>query len=219
MIDRGRVLEQQWAERYVAGQLTPEEVREFEETMLEHPEVLELVEHARTVKLGLKTLRERGELESLVGARPRTRQWWLAAAAAVMVGAVGLLWLKGSEAPTILAASLDQLTTRGQQPSAGHDFLIARTRGSETIAIEASAADPVIVLRVLIPASRAGMVHRVELFHGNERIAKLEAAPVGDYLPLYLDTTKLESGEYALRLATPAEQVPEITYPLHLKRR
>ena len=69
MIDRGRALEQQWAERYVAGQLTPDEVREFEEAMLEHPEVLEQVELARTVKLGLKTLRERGELDSVIRAR------------------------------------------------------------------------------------------------------------------------------------------------------
>jgi hypothetical protein len=216
MIDRGQVLEQRWAERYVAGQLAPEEIREFEEIMLEHPEVLEQVEHVRTLKLGLKTLRDRGELQELVGVSTRNTQWWFAAAAAAVVCAFGLFWLKSSEAPPILAASIDQLTTGRRQVSATNDFLIARTRGAEAIAIEAPSADPVVALRILVPASRVDKAHHVELFRGKELIAKVDVIPGGDYLPVYLDTSRLESGDYSLRLTTADEQAPPMTYPLHL---
>src|SRR5215831_10746817 len=99
MIDHARVLEQQFAERYVAGQLTPEDAREFEETMLEHAEVLEQVELARTIKLGLRTLRAKGELDSLVRANPGNRAWWFSLAAAVTLCAVGLLWMTRNQAP------------------------------------------------------------------------------------------------------------------------
>jgi hypothetical protein len=219
MNDRGRMLDQQWAERYVAGQLTAEEIREFEEAMLEHPEVLEQVAQVRTLKLGLNTLRERGELEKLVGASPKRPQWWFAAAAAAVVCAFGLFWLTGNEPRPILATSLDQLAAGRLHVSAANDFLVARTRGAETIQIEASSADPVIALRVLVPASRAGMVHHVELFLGNERLAKVEAVPSSDYLPVYLDTSRLETGDYGLRLTTSDERIPVTTYPLHLTRK
>jgi hypothetical protein len=220
MIDRGRVLDQQWAERYVAGQLTPEEIREFEETMLEHPEVLEEVERARTVKLGLKTLRERGVLERLVGARPkRPQRWFAAAAAGVVACALGLFLLKGNEVRPILARSLAELTSGQQQVSTANDFLVAKTRGAEAILIEASSADPVIALRALVPASRAGMIHHVELFQGTERLARIDAVPGGDYLAIYLDTSRLETGSYGLRLTTDDERIPATTYPLHLTRK
>lgn len=217
MIDRGRALEQQWAERYVAGQLTPDEVREFEEAMLEHPEVLEQVELARTVKLGLKTLRERGELDSVIRARAGAPQWWFAAAAVALICAFGFFWLKHSATPAILALSLDELAT-GRQ-SLSQDFLIARTRGSDAIPIEASATAPVVTLRILVPTARVGVTHEVALVHRNERIAKVSAVPVGDYLTLYLDTSTLENGDYELRLAAANEQVPEAAYPLHFTRK
>jgi hypothetical protein len=219
MIDPGQVLDQQWAERYVAGQLTPEEVREFEETMLGHPEVLEQVEHARTVKLGLRTLRDRGELEKLVGAHPKRNQWWFAAAAAIMVCAFGLFWLKGNEPRPILATSLEQLAAGRSHVSATNDFLVVRTRGAKAVQIEASSDDPVVALRILTSAVRAGLVHHVELLQGNISLAKVDAVPNGDQLTIYLDTLRLDTGDYGLRLTTDDERIPETTYSMHLTRK
>jgi hypothetical protein len=219
MNDRVQGEVQQLAERYLAGQLTADEVRDFEESMLERPEVLAEVELARTVRLGLRTLRERGELESLVRARPRNTQPWFATAAAVALAVVGYWWMEGRQSTVILASSLSELGSSRASGSIGGEYLVARVRGAETLTLEASSAQPVIALRVLLPAASKGQRQRVELFGGAARLVSLDATGQGDYLHLYLDSSHLEPGEYELRVSAADDAAPASTHRLRFRRK
>ncbi len=216
MIDRARGADQQLAERYLAGQLSPDETREFEEAMLERPELLEQVELARTVKLGLRTLRERGQLESLVRAKPRTRQFWFAAAAATLLAVTGFLLLREHQVPVILASSLGELGPLGNTRFVSGEYMVVRTRGQGTLTLSATTAQPVLALRLLLSSSGERQLNRVELLRSGVQMATLEAVRSGDYLPIYIDTSALESGEYALRVSTIDGATPVVLHRLRL---
>jgi hypothetical protein len=219
MIERAQGEVQQLAERYLAGQLTADEVREFEESMLERPEVLAEVELARTVRLGLRTLRARGELESLVRAQPRNTQRWFATAAAVALAVVGYWWIEGRQSTVILASSLSELGSSRASGSISGEYLVARVRGADTLTIDASSAQPVIALRVLLPAASKGRLQRVELLGGGARLVTLDATGQGDYLHLYLDSSHLEPGDYELRIGAADGGVPSSTHRLRFQRK
>ena len=108
MIDSVQIVSQGMVDRYLAGQLSAEEIAEFETYMLEHPEFLDEIDVARRLKLGLKSLREKGEIEGLVdGTSAAMRNRYFAMAASVLV-AVGLgtwyLAQRGGDTSAVLAA-------------------------------------------------------------------------------------------------------------------
>jgi hypothetical protein len=219
MNDRAQGADQQLTGRYLAGQLTADEARNFEEAMLQRPELLAEVELARTVKLGLRTLRERGELESLVRARHGTARRYLATAAAVALAVVGYWWLANQRAPVMLASSLSELGAHASTASVSGEYLVARIRGSESLSLEATFARPVIVLRVLLPLASEGQLQRVELLRGDDRVGSLDATRRGDYLQLFLDSSNLEPGDYELRVSAADGGSPPSAYRLRFTRK
>jgi hypothetical protein len=198
MIDRARLLDQQLAERYVANQLNADETQEFEQAMLEHPEVVEQVELVRTVKLGLATLRSRGDLDALVKASPSRIRTWMAVAAAASLGAIGFAWFMTRSPPAMLAPSLSGL--RVDASAVLGEFQIVRTRGAEMPRIEISQTQPVIALRLFTPSYKANEQLHAELLHGSRKLATVVATQANDYLLLYLDTSAVEPGDYELQV-------------------
>src|ERR1051325_3537723 len=110
MMDPAQILSQRMVDRYCAGQVSPEEAAEFEAYLLDHPELLDDIDVTRRLKLGLGSLRAKGELPGLVDGSVRTpRNRYLAIAASILVAA-GVAWFFSNRTETaapVLAATLD----------------------------------------------------------------------------------------------------------------
>ena len=121
------------ASRYLAGQLSPDELQAYEQHLLENPDaVLELEATAR-MKVGLANLSDTGQLEKLLRPRSAPASRWpaLAAAAALVVLAIGI-W-RGIEMPRdeLLVATAGQLLDPAGRPLAsGSSYALLRTRSS-----------------------------------------------------------------------------------------
>jgi len=107
-MDRKYIDDNHIAARYLADQLSDSEREAFESYYAEHPEMMQELEVAARLKVGLMGLHDARELEPLLKrpARfPRTLQF--AAAAAVIVAAVGIsmFYMRGPSTLALLAAS------------------------------------------------------------------------------------------------------------------
>ena len=201
------------ASRYLAGQLSPAELQAYEQHLLENPDAVRELEATARVKVGLASLRESGQLEKLLRVQPALRSRWpaLAAAAAVIVLAIGL-W-RGIETPrdTMLVATASELMDRAGRPlTAGSTYALLRTRSSAYDAVIELPPEPrAIELRVRPEV--AAPVHSVALSRiqadgsvtqiGN--VSELKAEADG-FVPLYVDSSRLEAGPYLL-VITPAQ--------------
>ena len=99
------------ASRYLADQLSEAERDAFETSLLRDPEVAQELEATARLKVGLGRLRESGELDKIVRARPFfERPAFLAAAASIGVLAIGLVFVRwqGATAPSVLASSASE---------------------------------------------------------------------------------------------------------------
>src|SRR5690348_14639373 len=121
------------ASRYLAGQLSSDELQAYEQYLLANPDALRGLEATARMKIGLANLRDGGQLEKLL--RPRsvlTSRWpALAAAAALVVLAIGI-W-RGIEAPhdATLVATAEHLLDSSERPLApGSSYALLRTRSS-----------------------------------------------------------------------------------------
>jgi hypothetical protein len=217
------------ASRYLAGQLSPAELQTYEQHLLENPAAVRELEATARMKVGLANLRDTGQLEGLLRARTRLGWQWpaaLAAAAALIVIAVGL-W-RGGDAPhetTLVARASQLMDTSGRPLATGSSYALLRTRSSTYDALVELPPEPrAIELRVrpevqLPPDPRAlplsarpeepaygvalsriqpdGSVTQI----GN--VGKLKIEPDG-FVRLYVDSSRLEAGPYLL-VITPAE--------------
>jgi len=207
------------ASRYLAGQLSPAELQAYEQHLLENPDAVRELEATARMKVGLASLRDSGQLEKLLRARTALRSRWpaLAAAAALIVVAVGL-W-RGGDAPreTTLVATATELTDRSGHPlPAGPTYALLRTRSSAygaasayDAAIELPPEPRAIELRVRPEAVAA--VHSVALSQIRPdgsvvqigSVSELQAQPDG-FVRLYVDSSRLGPGAYLLAI-TPAQ--------------
>lgn len=207
------------ASRYLAGQLSTAELQAYEQYLLENPDAVRELEATARMKVGLASLRDAGQLEKLLRASPTLRSRWpaLAAAAALIVIAVGL-W-RGVDAPrdTILAATQSQLVDRsGKALVRGASYALLRTRSSSLLG--SSAYDAVVELpptpraiELRVRPEALAPVYGVALSRirpdasviqvGN--VSELEARSDG-FVSLYVDSSRLEAGPYLL-VITPAD--------------
>jgi hypothetical protein len=201
------------ASRYLAGQLSPGELQAYEQHLLENPDAVRELEATARMKVGMANLRDTGQLDRLLQAR-NTRNWqWpaLAAAAALIVIAVGL-WRGGGEPrTTALVAAATELTDQSGRPLiAGSSYAVLRTRSSAYDAVIELPAEPrAIELRVRpeVPAPAYGVaLSRIQADGSVTQIgnvSELKVEPDG-FVRLYVDSSRLEAGPYLL-VITPAE--------------
>jgi len=198
--------------RYLADRLSEDERREFETHLPAHPEIVKELEVAARLKVGLRTLKQRGELDGLLKTTPWFRDTRkLAMAASVAVIAVGaLIWIgRGVFAPTTLVASLNQLKDRGGHPlSIASTHAILRTRGPANDAeIELPDTPRAIELRVLPEIEAHPPRYRVALARIADDDSLTEAGSVANLTPaedgfvtLYLDASQFTRGRYRLTI-------------------
>jgi hypothetical protein len=202
------------AGRYLAGQLSPDELHEYEQHLLENPDAVRELEATARMKVGLANLRDSGQLEGLLRARTGLRWQWpaaLAAAAALIVIAVGL-WRGGDVAreTTLVARASELMDTSGRPLAAGSSYALLRTRSSTYDALVELPPEPrAIELRVRpeVPAPAYGVaLSRIQPDGSVTQIGnvgELQTEQDG-FVRLYVDSSRLEAGPYLL-VITPAE--------------
>jgi hypothetical protein len=200
------------ASRYLAGQLSPAELQAYEQHLLENPDAVRELEATARMKVAMASLRDSGQLEKLLRARPALRSRWpaLAAAAALIVLAIGL-W-RGVDAPPdgMLVATATELVDRSGRPLvSGSSYALLRTRSSAYDAVIELPPEPrAIELRVRpeVPAPAYSValsrVHPDASVAQVGNVSELQAEADG-FVRLYVDSSRLESGVY-LVVITPA---------------
>jgi hypothetical protein len=201
------------ASRYLAGQLSPGEQQAYEQHLLENPDAVRELEATARMKVGLASWRDSGQLEKLLRAPPALRSRWpaLAAAAALIVLAIGL-W-RGADNPgeaTLVATASDLVDRSGRPLVSGSSYALLRTRSSAYDAVIELPAEPrAIELRVrpvtTAPAYSVALsrIHPDASVVQTGNLSELKAEADG-FVRLYVDSSRLESGPY-LVVITPAE--------------
>ncbi len=204
--------EQQVLTRYLAGQLSDAERDAFEAHYVEHPEVLQELELAAKLKLGLGLLQDCGELEQPA---PRRQYWWrgLAAAALLFIAVAVTLWFATpTREPSALAATLSALAQPGEAPPPLADtYIIERTRSRGVDAkLVLPSAPQAIALRVL-PEHPASL-YRVQLNvvttgAAPRQIADLRGLRVDaeGLVAVYVRAGQLQPGSYELIVSNDAD--------------
>lgn len=216
MMDPERLLAEQIPERYVAGRLSPEEIAEFEEYLLEHPEAIDAVEVARQLKLGLRTLSDRGTLAEMLRPKPPQPQRWLMAAAVaalVLAGSV-YTWLSLSKSP-LMANSPKELGSLVRSAPLAGEYMLVRTRGSETLEIPRPRVTAPVQIKVEAPsASAAGF--DIALMQGDAAVSRIVGATPGadGRLTVFLDLSALTDGDYLLRVS---DGTSTVDHPFRIK--
>jgi hypothetical protein len=205
------------ASRYLAGQLAPSELRAYERYLFDNPAAVSELEATALLKAGLASLRDTGQLASLLRAStaPRSQRRTLArtaiAAAAVIVIAVGTWRSIGvSRDATLVARASQLLDSAGQPLGSGDSYALLRTRASAYEAVIQLPREPrAIELRVRPEAPAAlysvalsriqpdGSVMQID------NVSQLSAEAAG-IVRLYVDSSRLDAGPYLL-VITPAE--------------
>jgi hypothetical protein len=209
------------ASRYLAGQLSPGELQAYEQHLLENPEAVRELEATARMKVGMANLRDTGQLDRLLQAR-NTRNWqWpaLAAAAALIVIAVGLWRGGGAPRATALVAAATELTDQSGRPLiAGSSYALLRTRSSAygaASAYDAAIALPpeprAIELRVLpeVAAPAYGVaLSRIQPDGSVTQIGSITELTTGTdgFVRLYVDSSRLEAGPYLLVITPTADR-------------
>ena len=213
MIDAAQLDVQARVDLYLSKRMSEEETASFEAYMLEHPEVLDDVDIARRLKLGLATLRSKGELPGLL-ANPTvsTRPRFLAMAASVLlVASLGAWYLvhRGIATSPILGASLEAFAAE-LRPSAGNTELIfVRTRAGELRQLEVPARPSLVMLRFLPGIPGTDSAYQVELLRDADsedpvalqRLDQLHVDADG-YVSIYFDAHAAGRGLYRMRLSS-----------------
>jgi hypothetical protein len=202
------------ASRYLAGQLSPAELQAYEQHLLENPDAVRELEATARMKVGLASLRDSAQLEKLLRARPALRSRWpaLAAAAALIVLAIGL-W-RGLDAPhdtTLVATATELLDRSGRPLASGSSYALLRTRSSTYDAVIELPADPrAIELRARPEAPAPVYSVALSRVHADASVAQIGnvselKAEADGFVRLYVDSSRLESGVYIL-VITPADE-------------
>jgi hypothetical protein len=217
------------AERYVSGRMDEVEERHFEEAMLEAPDVAADVDVRHRIKLGLRELEERGELEALIQ-RPARRfsqlRYAVAACALLALGAAIAYWQVEGGARVAMAGSLAALRGGGSQPVAASYILAStRSRPEETV-VSAEPGAGAIRLRIVLDSGIAqSFVASLAQVSGSGESVVAMSVPLDSaadgLVEVFLDPRALESGRYVLRLAPGASDggvAEEFAFSLNLKR-
>lgn len=209
-MDRKYIDDNHVVARYLADQLSDAEREAFEAYYLAHPQVVQEMEAAARLKVGLAQLKQSGELDSLLRHKPWFRQErYLAFAASVAIVVLGafLFIHRGPTSQPALAASAAVLVDRlgDPLPTLG-TFTILRTRSASYDAeIELPATAQSIALRVLPESEAQPALYRVSLLSVARDNTTHEVAAIGQlspdaggFVPVYLNSARLAAGRYEL---------------------
>jgi hypothetical protein len=212
-MDRNYIDNHHVVARYLADQLSEDELRKFEDYLVGDPAIVKEVEAAARLKAGLHKLDKSGELPTLL----KPSAWFrdtrlLAMAASITVVAVGVtLWFGGRafESPK-LVASLNALVDQAGKPLLiANSYAILRTRGIAYDAeIELPASPQAIELRVLPEIEAQPARYRVAIARIADDDSLTSVSTVQGLVPaddgfvaLYFDSTKLTRGRYQLTIS------------------
>jgi len=202
MMNRQYIDAQHVLTRYLAGQLSDAEREAFETYYVEHPQVLQELEIAAKLKLGLTLLEDSGELD----AAPR-RHWLPGLAAAALLLAVIAVAVWFAKPPPMLAASLGSLAEfRQAPPLTTRTYTIERTRSRGVDARVRLPPTGAICLQVLPEHSARTYGLRVnELSAGAapREVASLRAlrADTQGLVTVYADPRRWRPGRYEIILS------------------
>lgn len=208
------------AQRYLAGQLSPPEQEAYEQYFIHNPDVVRELEATARMKVGLASLRDRGQLDSLLQVAPTTsrRAALMAIAASVAVIAIVVgLWrdVRAPDSTALVASATRLIDSSGKPLAVGAIYAVMRTRATEYDAVVTlPAQQQALELRVLPEWSAPG--YDVAFSRTVPSGGVVEVATVSDlqvrqdgFVSLYVDSSKLEPGSYLLRLSASHGQTGE----------
>jgi hypothetical protein len=195
--------------RFLSGQLSEDESREFEEYMIANPEIVHELESTARLKVGLHALNDRGELEGLLKSKAFFRDTRYALAASIAILAVcALLYFRGGAPPTshLLASMSTLVDPAGHLMPLARTYAILRTRGTDYDAlVELPTTPQAIELRVLPENSAHPARYRVSLARVTDDGSLSTIGSVAGLIPdangfvsVYFDSSKLTHGRYQL---------------------
>jgi hypothetical protein len=202
------------ASRYLADQLTESERTAYEAALAQDPEVLRELEATARLKVGLRRLRDEGDLDTLVG-KPRfggsTLLVALAATVAAVVVGVGL-WRSDlrTDRPQLLAATLQALVDQSGRvlPQVGTQAMFRRRAEAYDAVVELPAARGAIELRVQPDDVKPSSTYRATLSRIRDDNSEQPLGSVADlrlatdgFVTLYVDSSALTPGRYLLSIA------------------
>jgi anti-sigma-K factor RskA len=214
------------ANRYLAGQLSPDELQAYEQHLLENPDAARELEATARMKVGLANLRDSGQLEGLLRARTEPRWRWpsLAVAAALVLLAVGL-W-RSVDVPreaTMVATAGELLDRTGQPLTTGSSYALLRTRSSAYDAVIELPPQPrAIELRVRPETAAPAYSVALSRIHADGSVlqigtvSELQAQSDG-FVRLYVASSRLESGPYLFVITPAADRTAASTTAFRVK--
>ena len=153
------------AQRYLAGQLSPPEQEAYEQYFIRNPDAVRELEATARMKVGLASLRDKGQLDSLLQGAPTTSRraalMAIAASVAVIAIAVGL-WrdVRVPDGAALVASATRLVDASGKPLAVGAIYAVMRTRATDYDAVVTLPAQPqALELRVL-PESISACVRR-----------------------------------------------------------
>jgi hypothetical protein len=200
------------AARYLADELSAADAAAFEARVAAEPQLYRDIDYSLRLREGLATLRDRGELVPLMR-RDRRRAFASAAAIAAAALLIGIVWLSRTaqhSEPVILArAGAQLLDESGKALPIGARVTLLRTRGAARVNEVMLPAARAAIELVLLPPSLVRearytvfLIRRVgegSPVRGEIRGVTVDAS---GYLDLFIDSSTLEPGAYAIELRT-----------------
>ncbi|HZF24947.1 MAG TPA: hypothetical protein VEZ88_01705 [Steroidobacteraceae bacterium] len=208
------------AGRYLADQMTDAEREEFEAVLLQNPDVAQELEATARLKVGMESLRDRGELDKLVGSRPFFEQpAFLAVAASVGVLAIGLMFVRWQSVstPSILASSASEFIVASEQALVVKSTPpMLRVRSDKYDAeIELPAQRQALKLRLLPGLPGKADEYSVSLARINDDGSTAAVAVVKDlreagdgFITVFADSALLRPGRYQLTVTGEGAEAP-----------
>jgi hypothetical protein len=212
-MDRNYIDNHHVVARYLADQLSEDELREFEDQLVSDPAILKELEVAARLKAGLHKLDKSGELATLL----KPKAWFrdtrlLAMAASITVIAVGVvLWFdRGAVQVPRLVASVHALVDRAGKPlPIANTYAVLRTRGPAYDAeIELPPAAQAIELRVLPEVEAHPAHYRVAIARIADDDSLSSVGTIAGLMPsddgfvaLYFDSSSFTRGRYQLTIS------------------
>jgi hypothetical protein len=214
------------ASRYLAGQLSPAELQAYEQHLLENPDAVRELEATARMKVGLANLRDTGQLEKLLRAKPALSSRWpaLAAAAALIVLAVGL-WrsIDTPDDATLVATAAELVDRAGRPLASGSSYALLRTRSSTYDAVIELPPEPrAIELRVrpeIVAPVYSVALSQIRPDGSVTQIGNVSelAAQSDGFVRLYVDSSRLASGPYLLVITPVEDRVATSTSAFRVK--
>lgn len=210
---------------YLAGQLSPDEHRAFEDRLLRDPGLVSELELSLRLREGLEVIKEQGHVRPAARGAP-VKAWVPALLAAGVAGLALLLWAPRGPVPsTLLTASLAGHDAAGAEPAVAAHFTFVAVRGSSRPVLDVPVSGA-IEFRAAPAADPSLSRYRLTLARENDAGSTMTVGSV-DNLPLskdgyvraYADAARLAPGRYQLRVSSDPERADAVqSFPFTLRR-